>query len=449
MSKYQSVVWSEGMFLAPQHFQQWDRNQEVWLSERLQQLFRHAWGFCELDIDGDALAGGRLVLTRAHGLLPDGTPFRAPDFDELPEGRVIGAHFAPGAPFLEVYLSYPEHRVGSANLGQGSSENARDARLLPQTISVPDTNTGASDREITVGSKNLRLLFGDEVLDGFSVLPVVRLEKGAAGTLSLVENFVPPCVSIGASPYLMRLMRRLVEMLSARSTSLAAARRQRGAGAMEFGVSDITAFWLLHTVNSVLPLLNHALMAKPHPELCYQWLVQLSGQLMTFLPTGHPTDLPLYQHDNLAATFDALELVVRQGLETVLPSNFVAIPLEKVREGVWLGRVRDERLLDAAKFYLAIGGDVPERGIGELIPQKVKIGSPTTIDGLIGAALRGVNLTHLTWVPSAVPARAGYHYFQLNTASELWGDIRLAKAISIYLPAEFSQAKMDLIAVRE
>lgn len=449
MSKHQGVVWSEGMFLAPQHFQQRDRNQEVWLAERLRQLHRHAWGLGELEIDSDALAGGRFVLTRAEGLLPDGTPFRAPQFDELPEGRVIGAHLDPGAPFLEVLLGLPEYRSGSANLAQGSDDNAREARFLPQTLSVLDGNTGASEREITVGLKNLRILFGDEVLDGFAILPIARVAKSAAGALNLLEDFAPPCLSIGASPYLMRVMQRLVEMLSARSTALSEVRRQRGAGAMEFGVSDITAFWLLHTVNSVLPLLSHALTIKPHPELCYQWVAQLSGQLMTFLPTGHPADLPLYQHDSPATTFSALESIVRQGLETVLPSNFEAIPLEKSREYVWLGRIHDERLLDAAKFYLAVGGDVPERGIGELIPQKVKVGSPSTIDSLIGAALRGVGLTHLTWVPSAIPARAGYHYFQLDTTSELWGDVRLAKAIAIYLPAEFSQAKIDLIAVRE
>ncbi len=437
------------MFLAPQHFQEWDRSSEAWQAERARLLQNYGWGFRELEIDSDSLIAGRLVVTRCSGLFADGTPFRAPDYDPLPEGRVVGGHFAAGAPFLDVYLAIPEYRSGSPNLSERNAEGVRPTRFIGSNIKRIDLTTGTNEREVKVGLKNLRILFSDEQLDGYAVLRSARLVKTGAGTLELADNFSPSCLSTGASPVLTRVMQRVVEMLAARSTALGGARRQRGAGAMEFGVADITTFWLLHTVNSWLPLITHGLVAKPHPEQCYQWLASLCGELITFLPTGHPSDLPSYQHDEPAAVFERLEQAVRQGLEQVVPSGFTSIPLEKLREYVWIGRMKDDRILDGSKLYLAIGGDVPESMIGTVLPQKVKIGSPNNIESLIGAALRGVALTHMTWVPSQIPARAGFHYFQLDTNSELWNEIRLSKAIALYLPAEYSSAKVDLLAVKE
>ena len=72
------VLWSEGMFLRPQHFQQeegylaWSRHHRS-LSGRA-----HFWGFHEIKIDADALSLGKVLITSAHGVLPDGTPFRLP-----------------------------------------------------------------------------------------------------------------------------------------------------------------------------------------------------------------------------------------------------------------------------------------------------------------------------------------------------------------------------------
>ncbi|MFJ0631878.1 type VI secretion system baseplate subunit TssK, partial [Bordetella bronchiseptica] len=68
------VVWSEGMFLRPQHFQQFERHIEAQLRVRAAAASGCGWGYTALEIDRDALALGKLALARAAGVLPDGTP---------------------------------------------------------------------------------------------------------------------------------------------------------------------------------------------------------------------------------------------------------------------------------------------------------------------------------------------------------------------------------------
>ncbi|MDO7919824.1 type VI secretion system baseplate subunit TssK, partial [Pseudomonas aeruginosa] len=54
MSWNNRVVWSEGMFLRPQHFQQHDRYLETLVDGRCRSLLAGGWGFSELKLD-DAL----------------------------------------------------------------------------------------------------------------------------------------------------------------------------------------------------------------------------------------------------------------------------------------------------------------------------------------------------------------------------------------------------------
>src|SRR5690606_41515871 len=67
------VVWHEGMLLRPQHFQQNDRYYDHQLKARTQLLHSCAHGFFNLEIDHQFLAMGKLVLSQASGIPPDGS----------------------------------------------------------------------------------------------------------------------------------------------------------------------------------------------------------------------------------------------------------------------------------------------------------------------------------------------------------------------------------------
>src|ERR1043166_1146927 len=84
MSAHNRVIWSEGLFLQPQHFQQQERYLERYVEGRCQSLIANSWGFSEIEFERDFLSIGKAALRRAAGVFPDGTPFRMPDDDPLP-----------------------------------------------------------------------------------------------------------------------------------------------------------------------------------------------------------------------------------------------------------------------------------------------------------------------------------------------------------------------------
>src|SRR5260370_6349011 len=110
---------------------------------------------------------------------------------------------------------------------------------------------------------------------------------------------------------------------------LAGGRRQRSASLADFTASDIASFWLLYTVNSHLPVLRHFYeTGKAHPEKLYRALSALGGSLSTFSLEIQPRDLPAYDHHELGPCFADLDEKVRALLQTVIPNNLVALPLQ-------------------------------------------------------------------------------------------------------------------------
>ncbi|NMW25688.1 type VI secretion system baseplate subunit TssK, partial [Rhodanobacter denitrificans] len=84
MTDNNKVVWSEGLFLRPQHLQQQERYLERFVELRAGNLRPYTWGFSELELETDLLAIGKLGIKRARGVFPDGTPFAMPGDDPLP-----------------------------------------------------------------------------------------------------------------------------------------------------------------------------------------------------------------------------------------------------------------------------------------------------------------------------------------------------------------------------
>ena len=68
MTNQHKVVWSEGMFLQPQHFQQQERYIQAQLAQAMCAMQVDTWGFTALKIDPGQLALGCIVLTACAAL---------------------------------------------------------------------------------------------------------------------------------------------------------------------------------------------------------------------------------------------------------------------------------------------------------------------------------------------------------------------------------------------
>jgi type VI secretion system protein ImpJ len=444
MKQLLPVLWTKGTFLTPQHLQVQDRFLEDGLSFRLDALKFCAWGFTELVIDQALLAEGQLVVLRASGIFPDGLLFDIPDSDAAPPSKMLAEFFDARTNSLDVYLSIPDYRPRGLNVSQGQRDQG--TRYLAEVTSFRDENTGKSEKPVQIARKNLRFLMENENRDGSSVLRIANVERTAAGTFRLNPGFVAPLLEIRSSEYVMGMLGGILEILSAKSTQLSGSRRQRNQSMAEFTSADIANFWLLYTINSFFPVLNHLFEAQSaHPEELYSALSSLAGSLSTFSTRIRPRDLPLYVHDSLGQLFAELDRTLRMLLETVVATNLISLPLKKVKDSIYATALEDERYLSGAVLYLAVHADVSEETLIRRAPQLVKLCSATQIEHLVKNALPGISIKHMTNPPSAIPMKLKYQYFTLNQAGPAWEAVTRARDFAAYIPGDFPNPDLELL----
>lgn len=444
MKRLQPVIWSKGTFLSPQHLQLQDRFLENLLQFHLENLAFRPWGFGELQISQETLAAGSLGISAAAGIFPDGLLFDIPNSDAAPPPKPLADCFEQDQTTLDLYLAVPQYRDRGLNVATSARDGG--ARYRAEIELFRDENTGLSEKPVQVARKNLRLLVEGEAREGFATLRVARVKRTQAGTFQLDPRFVPPVLDFRASDYLVAISRRLVEILSSRSSSIAGLRRQKNQTLADFTSADIANFWLLYTINSALPNLRHLYETRGgHPEALFSAMLSLAGALTTFSTSIHPHDLPLYDHDDLGACFAILDEKLRILLETVVPSNFVSLPLKLVQPSIYATSIDNDKYLVNTKMYLAVSAETTQAEIVGRTPQLVKVCSASHIEHLIRQALPGVSLTYVASPPSAIPIKLNYQYFSLNQSGAAWEAIHRSRNLAAYVPGDLPKPELELI----
>jgi type VI secretion system protein ImpJ len=450
------ILWSEGMFLTPHHFQQWEDYQEQTLDFRLKSLVPFNWGLTELEINLEGLANGRFSVLKCSGIFPGGTVFSVPDADESIPARVFKDILNPSLQTLDVFLALPSQNPTARNLSVESRDPAQSTRYRMDSIRVVDQNTGDNEREINVAKKNLNLLFTGDSVGNYDHIQIAKLKQESDGTVTLDNTYIPPCLHIACSPALTNILRRLSEVLHAKSTSLSETRSQRTTGLVEFSSSDLGNFWLLHTVNSFIPILDHYIRAtQAHPEALFTSLAQLAGALTTFSPTVQPKDLSSYDHSNLSKTFLGLERAIQELLKAVVPEGAVQIPLEKESDSKFTARIASDQLLFDSQIFLAAKADMPDHQLIEELPRQAKISSMDQINSLLGLALPGVILSHRPAPPSPLRVKMGYQYFRFEEREDSesrkhWEAICKSRTLAVRVPGQrFPGLMLELWSIKE
>jgi type VI secretion system protein ImpJ len=445
VKQLQQVVWAKGTFLTPQHLQLQDRFVDDSLQFQLEAVSYRFWGFSGLRIDESKLVEGQLVLDEASGVTPDGLLFDFPRSDAAPASRSIGQFFSEHNKTLAVYLAVPEWKDAGVNV---SSEPGTKTRFHSEVRMIRDENSGLLEKPIQLARKNLRLLLQGENLEGNTVMQVAMVEKKADGTHSLVPSFVPPMIDIHGSRVLVGILRGLVETLVARSSLLAGTRRQKNQSLADFTASDVANFWLLYTINSNLPTFRHLFhRTKVHPEQLYTTMLSLAGSLTTFSPSIHPRDLPEYKHDALGTCFLELEQKLRILFETVVPTNFVALPLKMVRPSIYATAIDDDKYLRNTRLYLAVSAEMKDADLIAKVPQLIKVASAGQLDEIVRRAVQGLKLMPISSPPPEIPVKLKYRYFSLDASGAVYEGIQRARNLGVYAPAEFGGVQLELIVL--
>lgn len=436
------VVWEEGMHLAQHHFQAQNRFFEDSSSFAISSLFFRSYGFVGLELDQEALLNGTVTLTHGRGFLPDGLPFHFPH-DPPPAPLGLRDLFSPTRPAHVVHLAIPAFRPGSANAANQDQEGADNRRFLMEEVDRIDELSGEETGRVTVARKNFRLVLDDQLdeMEGMVSLPVARVTRDGKGSFTYDARFIPPVLRIGAVPALGSLLDRILEMVSARGDSL---RAQHGASP----AGEVAEMWLSHAIHQALPTLRHLRETRgAHPETLYQELARLGGALCTFSLDAHPSELPLYDHDDLGACLRELERHLRSRLEVVLPSGSYRIPFKPAAPPFLHAQVQDREALHSARFFLSIKGSSSSGSLVELTQRLVKVCSGEHIARLVREAFPGLKMTHLSSPSPALRPEEGAHYFELEKSGPCWTAIQKSGTVGIYVPDAIPDPHLQLVVL--
>ena len=451
------VVWEEGMYLAPHHFQAQRRHSEDTLAATLDALFPFAYGVTSASLDTEALAGGMLALAFARGIMPDGTVVSVPDADPAPKALPLAERFAPDRESQLVYLTLPAWRDDSSNVRLSESP-VRDGaasliepRFVELVMNVRDEAAGEESTEVHFAAKHLRLALDTELSPGDVSLAIARVRRNDIGQFISDPDFVPPCLKIGASARLLTILRQVLGMVEAKGRALSATLDVPVTGSLASAPAayignELATRWLLHAVRSAEAPLRHLLATRSaHPEQLWLELSQLAGALCTFSLTVRARDLPLYTHDDLATCFTALEHHLRAHLDVVIAANAVRVPLVRVSEVLLAAPISDPRCYEpGARWFLGVATSLPPNETLMRAQQYLKVCASKFVLELVRRAYPGLTLEHMPAPPAGLAPRAELTYFELTLAGPCETALRDSREIGVYVPDALPDVVMEV-----
>ncbi|MDO4641981.1 MAG: type VI secretion system baseplate subunit TssK [Neisseria sp.] len=440
------VVWSEGIFITPQHFQQFDRHIESGMHRLAVLREGFFWGFVSLSLDTSGLKRGVVSISEAEGIFPDGSVF------SFSPQQLEGLNFKVPAGTKDTKLclavtlpSSVNNEIGFSDTTDGSSGHFR-YKAFDKSL-ADTTNIEQEPRQLTLAELNPILILEGEVTQGQTALPIA-LVKSCSADLEVVldTNYIPPVLGSQKQQHLKAYISEIHGLLMQKSNSLANAVNDPNTG----GSVEVMDFMMLQTINRYLAYLSHEQQGarQTHPETLFVNLSKLCADLMTFLPARKVGDLPIYQHNDLASCFSKLFFHLRKSLSIVLEQRAIRIPLDIRDESLRVAQTPDQSLLDKASFILAVKSDMPNEALRQRIPTIVKIGTVEKVKELVAFHLPGIRVHSLSVAPRELPYHSGYVYFELDKKTDMWNMLNASSGMAFHMAGDFPNLDVEFWAIK-
>jgi type VI secretion system protein ImpJ len=441
MSWNSKVVWSEGLFLRPQHFQQGDRYVEHLIMGRTAQVTPYPWGFSDFEIDRDVARQGKFGLRRASGIMPDGTPFDLPADSPLPP-PVSAPENAAG---LIAWLMLPMIQPNTREVDAEAAESASRYVVGSETL-IDSTSKLHVEEQVDVALPRLAYEVRKTPKPGFLNIACARIIEVNDKSIVFDERFAPPILLVAAHPTVTGWLDRVIGWVDTKLEELARFASDRLAGGGLQGV-DYSVLQLLN--RQVLVLKHFRASRYIHPERLYVELLRLAGELATYsTKERRARDYPPYDHDDLDRTFAPVLADIQRFL-SVDTNRAIRLEISRVAQNAYLANVGDRNLFKAATFVLEVEANRPLTEIQLQFPALFKVGPNTKMNDIVHAHLPGIPLIHVPTPPAQIRAISSNVYFILDRMSPLWPTFSTAAGIGMHFSGDWPGLELNLWAIKE
>jgi type VI secretion system protein ImpJ len=458
------ILWHQGLFLQPQHFQQFDLYLQSLLTPFRQNYLPFFWGVSKIQIQESSLQNRMFEVSQGEVFFQDGT------WTVFPGNAVVQSRSfenieleLEGEKPFRVYLGCQKLNPAAKNVT--STKDVEDlyaagTRFISpiEPEDVKDLYFGGSSAQTRYMSYLLKFFWETEVeqLGDYWLIPIAQLEL-EGDHVRLSRNFVPPTVCVSGSETLMEILKNIQEQILSRSRILEMYKIFRGVGSSDVEPVSLRYLLALSVINRYMPLIQH-LEESPvrmHPWVVYGILRQLIGELSTFTERinalGRLADgtelLPAYNHSELGPCFSEAQKLIGELLSVIVVGEENIVHL--IREDSYFkGTIPAEAFSDRNIYYLAINAAGDSETIVNTLLHHAKVGSVEEISKLLARALPGIPLERKLTPPPGLPKRPDSYYFNLDSNHPMWVDIRRTGNICLYWDEAPEDANGELIISR-
>lgn len=442
MSWYSKVVWSEGLFLRPHHLQQGDRYLEHLVEGRARHASPYPWGFSHIEIDRDLAHQSKFSVRRAAGVMPDGTPFDIPNDSPVPDPIDVPENAAQQT----LWLSMPIAASNAREVDAPEADSASRFTIGSERF-IDSTSALRVEEEIDLAYPRFGFELRKSARPGFQGLPIARVVEVRDKAVIFDEKFAPTVLVCHAHPTIGGWIDRVIGWIDNKLEELSRYASDPTAGG---GLQSVD-YLVLQALNRTIPVLHHLRASRyTHPERLYVEFVRLAGELATFATQERRARLyPIYDHDNLEATFGPVLRDLQDFLSARLGRPAIRLEIIVRSQNAFISPIRDRSLFRTANFILEVSARRSLTEIQASFPNLFKVGPSSKMKEIVLSLLPGVPLVHRPTPPTQIRAIADHVYFLLDRNSPLWPEFSTAASIGMHFAGDWPELELELWAVLE
>ncbi len=424
------VHWSEGLFIQPQHLQQMQINMNSLIRAQRKFSVPFDYGFYDLELDTEALTTRRVVIKRFSAVMPDGTEISMPGNCNV-ETLELSLENS-GQTEVDVYLTVPTLSTTESNLKSESKTNAR--YTLKENL-VVDENTGENEIPLISRDINAFLLTDVRNANDCTYIQLCRLRwvsiNAGQPSLQLVNDYMPPFVSLSQDCHLLKLSSELIFQLKSAKNSIIEQfetdifdpNSLSGSKVLQLMILRIASLYAVRLDSELVP-------GRITTFTLYLELISLLSELEAVNPSSSYEPVPHYDHDNLKPVIETLlkrirGILLRGGVSSALAFEFYE------KNSVLQLEDLDDRVFSTKNLFLAVQftGNLRERVDDIEIGDNFRLIDRKSLSDRI----RGVKLLEIRNPPQYLPNIAHTLWFRLDcdNSERIWKYINEEKNMVI------------------
>ena len=459
MANSLKVAWINGMNIDRVHFEQQERYIERSINQKTIDVFENLYGIFDIEFQSEMLSQGKIGVSRVSGISPDGTIFKAPDEDFLPEPLEIKSGVHAGN---VIVLKIPMSVDTVADLSVQNSlpdtkyiaTHSMVSKTFDDTISsklgdMEDNKliSSYSQEKINVIMASLRLSLGVQGSKSSNEIeiPVCRIKSiDLNKNIILDDKFIPTSINIANIPLIITFLEEMLHATAGHRDNLS----ETFAGINKASTTiDFETYIALNILKKWNILFSHLKnKSKLHPEYFYEKLLEFQADLLSLDINSSVYEYVRYDHLNIADSIVSTINKVKLLFSHIVAPKYISAVISG-DNGVFVCSFDNVSILQESTIYMAVKGDCSLETVQTTFKMQSKIGTSAKIRNLIAAQLNGLNIEQLTIVPSILPHINDYVYFKIDKTDSMWLDFKNENSIAVYITQRIPNPDIKMWAV--